>query len=232
MKNSIKLALAVMAVAACNAVQAQSYTSGDVLIGFNAGLNTGTDSLWDVGQISSLGSLSLNVGVFAAMSRFGAVAYDSVNNIVFTTTTGVAGPPPLNNTVGNVGGGVVSVANGVNNGPAIQSGQSRVTTVASDATFMNGWYNQTVNNANTGNLLQSAGYTIDGFVASSGNNPQALRFWEQQANGTVSLVGIFGYNRSTGILTFSPAVPEPETYGLVAGCGLLLLAIRRQFVTA
>jgi len=83
MKNSVKLALAVLAVAACYAVQGQSYTSGDVLIGFNTGNNTGTDSLWDVGQISSLGSLSLNVGVFASASRFGAVAYDSVNNIVF-----------------------------------------------------------------------------------------------------------------------------------------------------
>jgi len=95
---------------------------------------------------------------------------------------------------------------------------------------MNGWYNQTVNNANAGNLLTSAGYTIDGSVASSGANPQALKFWEQQANGTVTLVGSFLYNRSTGILGFSPsAVPEPST-GLLGGCGFLLLAIRRQFV--
>jgi len=136
------------------------------------------------------------------------------------------GPPALGGAVANVGGGVITIANGINGGPAIQAGQNRTTTVASDSTFQAGWYNQTLNNANAGNLLTSAGFTIDGFVSSS-VNPTSLKFWEQQANGTETLLGSFVYDRNSGIMTFT-AVPEPSTYGLMAGLGLLVLAVRRQ----
>ncbi len=50
-----------------------------------------------------------------------------------------------------------------------------------------------------------------------------------KANGTAaSLLGTVTFD-STGPLTFNAvAVPEPATYGVLAGLGLLALCVRRQ----
>lgn len=55
----------------------------------------------------------------------------------------------------------------------------------------------------------------------------SLTGWQYQGYLTLDLTG-----DTTQLLTFTPsavAVPEPGTYGLIAGLGLLVVAVRRQF---
>lgn len=55
----------------------------------------------------------------------------------------------------------------------------------------------------------------------------SLLGWQYQGYLTLDLTG-----DTTQLLTFTPAavaVPEPGTYGLMAGLGLLVVAVRRQF---
>ena len=58
----------------------------------------------------------------------------------------------------------------------------------------------------------------------------AIDFWVQnEGTGTDSVLGQFSL-ASDGVVTFNvAAVPEPATYGLLAGAGLLIVALRRQF---
>jgi hypothetical protein len=54
------------------------------------------------------------------------------------------------------------------------------------------------------------------------------------AGGAFSEIGTITIDVPTDTVTFngidSAPVPEPTTYGLLAGAGLLLVGVRRQFV--
>src|SRR5262249_29472526 len=56
-------------------------------------------------------------------------------------------------------------------------------------------------------------------------------FYAVVGNGSApSVLGSFALDK-TGMITFT-AVPEPSTYGVLAGLGLLILCLRRQFTKA
>lgn len=76
------------------------------------------------------------------------------------------------------------------------------------------------------------GGTLNGLssvtVADFGGADAQAIFEVLTGSGNPRELGIFDFNPTTGVLTYS-AVPEPATYGCLAGLGLLALSIRRQF---
>jgi hypothetical protein len=72
-----------------------------------------------------------------------------------------------------------------------------------------------------------------GATAGSMESAQYAALWDVPQSGTgAAELGYFTFNDTTGDITYtsdiSSAVPEPSTYGLIAGIGLLALAFRRQ----
>jgi hypothetical protein len=82
------------------------------------------------------------------------------------------------------------------------------------------------------NIQTGAGGLIESTVNGSGNVYEAL--WEVPVTGTGSDVyeGFFTF-QTDGEIDFTTAavaaVPEPSTYGILAGLGLLAVSVRRQF---
>ena len=75
-----------------------------------------------------------------------------------------------------------------------------------------------------------SGLPLEATAPASGAVYEAL--WNQPGSGSSTYEGYFTF-KSDGEVDFSTgtlsAVPEPSTYGLIAGLGLLALAFRRQF---
>jgi len=99
------------------------------------------------------------------------------------------------------------------------AGQS-VSTAASGA---NSWNSQTINPSLSTQYINAYGNpNVQGLtsidlqqVLNDGSSPTSV--------GTFSL-------SNAGVLSFSPvAVPEPSTYGLIAGAGLLIVSLRNKF---
>jgi len=94
-----------------------------------------------------------------------------------------------------------------------------------DATTANSWNVQTISPS-----LTTQYYNVDG-----ANNPNTLGAASLNLNeilndgSAASVVGAFSLS-SAGLLSFTPtAVPEPGTYGMLAGAGLLVVSLRKQF---
>jgi hypothetical protein len=216
MKQTSKYAL-VAAAALAAAASAQAYTQGDLLVGFDGG---SSDFIYDLGQFSSLtAGETWTIGTSLG-TRFGVVGASTIasGSHIFSTSFDSAQN-------GYLQGGNYQTAKaniGTING-TLSSGLSRTTTSA-DTT---GWTFQTDQPAGTpGNTFQNNYYNPN--VSASAT---AYFFSNTPFETSPTLDGSFTYNAASGVLTFS-AVPEPSTYGLFAGFGLLALALRRQVVKA
>jgi len=243
---------AVGALLASQSVQA-AYVANDLILGFNQGNGTGpNDYIVDLGNANSAvgvgGSQQVTLGAFN-----GATFNSLYGGFSGGVTMGAAGGQGLLTgrdlyyTVLRSGGaGVASVAgstapaplastpmaNGVNqiatmvNGLGLSAGGS-ANVPQSDP---NSWFNNVLDplNANT-------------FVSKTGRNPNAgdtsasvlyEDLYRGTPNGAFTYLGYFAFDSSSGSLVFTPSafvpVPEPSTYGLIAGSGLLLLTLRRQ----
>jgi len=238
MKNSYKAALlAALGLAAVASANAAAYTPGDLLVGFTTA--SGNDLIFDLGSESSVinGTASYAALDSLLASTYGTslsgVSWGVIGNTansltartIFTTT--VQGTVP--NTI--TGNGAFGKENTVAlalaaNGPsgALTVGQSATPAASSDTS----WYTETLNGKLTTDYINAyenpnvVGATSADFssVLFDGSDPVLL--------GDFTL-GSVGSNDTFTFTAAGSSVPEPSTYGLIAGAGLLIISLRNKF---
>jgi hypothetical protein len=242
--------LAFGAAMVTQALQAQ-INDGDLVIGFNSGTST-TDYVLDLGQVptsantqlagsfdlstfnSTFGSAAMNVGVVGG-DPDGAIDPSGFETMWTTTLrTGVAATSfathgteaaPASLSQNGVDGGAstaVQVALGFT--PTANSSSSAWNQVISKGPGQHGSNNTSFGQfANPMTALSSQPLTLDLWSANDGNT---LNPFTYVGDLQIDLTG------ATPSIIFDPAVavPEPASYGLLAGGGLLAIVLRRQFV--
>ena len=227
MKNTIKATLIALVVAGATAsVQAASYT-GDLIIGFT--VQSGNDFEFDLGTAGSLtdgetwdlssllGAQSLNTSAV----KWGVIGAQLVGTTRTAYQTKVSGLPntvlsqAAFNTIFSQIGGIYGLFPGTG-GPG-----SNVAVADSNTSS---WGKHTIVGG-TGTWLGTGGRSNPNQTGYT-----SVDFYGNVANGSAAtLLGSFSF-ADTGIVTFDAvSVPEPSTYGLFAGAGLLAVCLRNQF---
>lgn len=221
MKSSYKLALlAALGLASVSAVQAQNAVSGDLIVGvYQPGaantevVDLGAATSLTDGETWNLSSALSGAGITLSSTAMFGVAGD-VNNgdstSLFYSTFGA------------------SNTHKIASFSAWNSRDTALTTVplGSEVTGSATAWDQEVQPVNSGTLGAALGYNIDEPVTG------AVQFWSTEANNaSPAKDGTFTLNTATDVLTYNgiTAVPEPSTYGLLAGAGLLVVSLRNQF---
>jgi len=193
-------------------------------------------------QYASAGVSGLNVGVVGGQNGQGPLG-NGVGNDVFTTTlrtsggsytaagSSAPGASPAKAQIANAGG-IAGGFSGFSPNKAIGDGDSFTTLVAKDPTTAGTAQNSFTSYLSTADdpLSTMTGTkivldmwkdtqisTAAGLAATSG--------WVYQGNFTLDLSGA----QPSLIWDAAAPVPEPSTYGLFGGFGLLALSLRRQF---
>jgi len=255
MKNTYKLTLlAALGIATATAAQAS-----DLLIGFNDAAGPASaqnDVVVDVGNLNNFtptyasgltpftpGSASLGAAIASAFGTDGNAMTDvAVGAVGGYTGTGTE---TLFQTAPN---GNLPVWTSANNASwllaAGEAQQPDKGTYASSGpgagSGLVGW-SQVIAASPT-----KQGSAVGGNLAGNSANPMALlssgvfteQLYESTGSGARGFtpsgwtdVGTLTVNLNTDSITFiGAAVPEPSTYGLLAGAGLLVLSLRRQIV--
>jgi hypothetical protein len=229
MKNTTQMALiAAAALATALPAQAQATYNGDLVIGLTKG--SGNDLMYDLGSASSLTSghtWSLgSLFTVDASTHWGVIGNTlngtglNTDNQIYTSTSDSSTLPAGISTSGYKS---VNAAMGgmYNLLPAAGSGQ--FVQVAFNSGSGNSWNEQTVSPTLT---TQYKNAYEDPNVIRIGSD--ALWSVDDKTTLAKTLLGTFALDGS-GTLTFTAtAVPEPSTYGLFAGLGVLALSLRRQ----
>jgi PEP-CTERM motif len=213
MNNTSKFALAVVAALGLTASAHAQSVSGDLLLGFSGGA---TDYIQDIGQVGSLfQGETWNIGANRG-TVFGVVGSVGSGFTAIYSTSSDPGQNSFDPTgAGPAADGDIGTLFGSITGP----GQTR-TPAPGDSTS---WTANTHQPAGT----VSAAFQNDWYDPNASASATAY-FFKNQNNGTVTPLSFFTYNSTSGILTYGAAVPEPSTYGLFAGLGVLVVCLRRQ----
>jgi PEP-CTERM motif len=235
--------LALGAAMVTQALQAQNAVSGDLILGFDNGTSdyvldlgalptTTTDfsSEWDgtaTGFGGMTGSGQLTVGAIEGNNIGGTGSTVAISEV----RTGSA------DTAWPSGKGTETLPTSPSTRPNISNAASLVTAITTglQATSAAGSFENVVAFSATANTFTSyLGAADSPFQNLNGSTIVLDIFKDTQKSSGVNpyvFAGDLSINTSTGSIVFDPvAVPEPATYGLLAGGGLLALAIRRQFV--
>jgi len=240
MTKTYKLTLlAALGLASVTAAKAQ-YVNGDLLVGvYQPGVANTT--VLDLGSFSSIytSSQTWNLSSALAAAGFGSTLSSSATfGVVGESSTGttafhaiyetVVSPstPPTFSGAGAFNGiktDVVNIGN-LTAGP----GTSATLVIPNPNVNANSgdWYSQTVNYvANQGGITLSSGVNPAATVGTSDI------LYKTTANNTApTSFGKFDLNPTTEQLSYTAAaVPEPATYGMIAGLGLLAFSLRNQF---
>jgi hypothetical protein len=248
MNNITKMAVVSAAVVlAAQAAQAQ-IPAGDLVLGFSStAAGVTQDYIVDLGALPTTAS---SLGGAVNFSQFGTGGAPSIGNmnvgVLFgkgnASTGDFAGYSVLR--TGNNASGV----QGTESTPATLATGNVITSAALDAQSMvaglipqgnqfsmltqsSGTAGTFANNMSANPLTSMPGTTIslDLFeatrLAQSGRSTPASAFTYE---GTLN-IDLTGPNAVVDFVPVAAAVPEPSTYGLIAGAGLLLVSLRRQF---
>jgi hypothetical protein len=236
MNKFTKIAVvAATAALAAQGLRAQTAPGGDLILGFTSGTAT-SDYVVDLGAIPSVPT---DLGSAINLSQFGTGGAPSIGNmsvgvifgnpvnsgpgdyVGFSVSHGGAAPvTPSGNSVTGAGtqAGSVLIGTPANTLGTSFTGQSAVTTAG---TFAN-YFQTDPRLSMPGTSLVLDIYESMRIASTGRGTPTATAF---------SLIGTLSLDLSGGTphAEFTPtAVPEPSTYGLIAGAGLLLVALRRR----
>jgi hypothetical protein len=246
MKNQLYKAalLAALGLASATAAQAQSLGAGNLGLGFNdaAGptaaqndyvINLGSFTLFTTTSIVNVGiSPSLfNTAFSADPNALNDVAVGAVEGV-----GGVGGQMMLTHATMPTANNVVAIADGISENNAVNVGEYSSTAGIPIAPF-----SAQVAMSPTTFGAGSVGANVTDPLSFLGGGTASLTLWEATISGTSRSqtispwfeLGTLSINANAGIDTVSftgvNAVPEPTTYGLLGGAGLLLLGLRRPF---
>jgi hypothetical protein len=232
------------------------YVNNDILVGFTSG-TASSDYVIDIGQAfigttsqsdvssffnsSTFNSIFTGGNVGVNVGAIGGLNTGSTGSDVFNTQLRTG-----NNALGSVGTETVnpkpSPASTISSAAAIPPGLTQGQVTKSD---LGSWTQKVAQDANT------AGAAAQNWTGLLGNqNPMSqmgsstisLDLFESIRTGSLTagnwtFAGTLSFdfsNPSAMKVTFDPvgevAVPEPSTYGLLAGGGLLLVALRRRLL--
>jgi len=245
MKRMLKTVVVTAALAAAAAAQAQ--VAGDLFLGFNEP-GSADDYVVDLGTLGStlsatapttFGLSVFNISTFnssfasspngVAMGVVGYGTPPNQQNLFVSAPLGSGTPGTLAHSPFSLGGGLADTFTSSPIGQLAPSGASSWTSVIAASPTL-------------------PGTAANNFVLATGLNPMAslvgglgtLDIYESTSTksglsygppSAFALVGTVSFNYGSDSLTFTPAVtavPEPATYGALAGLGLLALCLRRQ----
>ncbi len=248
MKKIAKISmLAIGAAMVTQALHAQ-YNDGDLLIGF---ASSGNDYVIDLGQIPTLantqlggaidlnlynttfGSSAVSVGVIAGDN---SGTFDPAGKKTIWTTTLRAGLPATAFVTAGTESAPANISKTqINNlAPIPGSLQQGVTGVTSGG-LIDAW-SETVAQSSTqnGSVIGNWGAAAGNPMASLASQPITLDLWTTSADVTVNHYTYVGdiqidMTGASASVIFDPAaVPEPATYALLGGGGLLAFVLRRN----
>jgi hypothetical protein len=245
--------LAVVALAAglmSQAARAQTFPApGDIVLAFSsANVPSGNDYVVDLG---AFGAGLPNVGTFN-LANFNSVFAGAPNpvtaaavggqgvgigeNLFLTVAHGAAAP---NAVAGSTIASAISTANGVNTSfPTFAPGVIPINlpgvmpiTANQQAWTAEGPLFASQAGTDPRQVISGSSIMLDLYQGIAvGGGPRGTTPVINPGNWVD--VGTLTIDLSGGTVSFSPtAVPEPSTYGLLAGAGLLLVALRRQFTS-
>jgi len=215
--------LAGITAAAISSAHAQ-YSQGDAVVAFTTG--TGNDLIYDLGSESSLfngeqfslGSFLTGNLALANNPTWAVVAV--ANNNIYTSYLDPSSPAPSVSGFNGVKGSINQIGNNITTGSGI--GAFATPTAATQYSF---YYDNNPANPDPSILAQDY---INVGTAFSGAS-QVEDFWAADKFGdSATQSGLQNWTlASDGTLTYG--VPEPTTYALFTGAGLMMLAVRRFF---
>ena len=219
MFNPYKAALlAALGLAGAVTAQAATYT-GDLLIGFTT--QSGNDTVVDLGATSSLfdgetwdlSSLlgSYNLGTI----NWGVLGDKNSAGVRTAWSTDLNGPLANASAWGQLDTATKSI---YSNFGTAGAGQSLVIAATDD----NSWNQQTINGA-----LPTQYHNVWGNPNSIGLGSETL--YSMVANGSDPVaLGSFALGSNGSVLFTATSVPEPGSYCILGGAGLLLVSLRNQ----
>ncbi len=253
MKKFTSAVILTAAVALANQAAQAQVNSGDLVIGFTSA-SAATDYVVDLGSLSSFSTTSITqLGSLISQNQinttFGGI--NGVNVGAIAGNPSQAGPGDFAaTTLLRLGGNAVGVQ-GTESAPATPGGNG-VTGAGTDAISLslgtpspaNAFSFSTqanpltaggfANNLATSPLSTVSGSTISEDIFESTRLPVSGRSTPATPFAYLGQLDL-DLSGSSPSLEFVPAgfsaVPEPGTYGLLAGTGLLALALRRQFIS-
>ena len=255
MKNSYKVALlAALGLTVAVAAQAQTPVANDLVLGFTSTApGVTSDYIVDLGQLPTAQNTQIGSGVSLATlsSVFGSALANGQVNAGIVGGTAAGSKAAFTTTLDN-GTGTATVAGST---APISASKSQLSQVGSIATSLTtgvvsqnpvgqiGFFTSvaetptTVGSANNNvasdlgsNPLSTIGtseiITLDLWKnAGTAATGTAVTGWQYEGDIQIDLSG------TTASVVFDPAassVPEPTTYGLLAGAGLLVVSLRNK----